>query len=300
MSLWAICLIVVSALLHAGWNLLSKSNKSSGTAFFLSSSAAASLILAPFVTWYLLQVGWTQLPLTFFWFLLFSGAAQVVYLIGLGHAYKHGDIGVIYPIARALPVLMVGVGTAIIGQVLPVQVWLGFVLITFGCLIVPLSSLRELSIKEYCSLGVIWALIAALGTTGYSILDKEALNLLNVSALEGVTSLDSAIFYLGVQFWVIFVVITAYVAVTRQWTEFSQAWQIRKPSAMAGLMMLTTYGLVLYAMTMTTNVSYVVALRQLSIVFGLVFGVAFLGEKLAMTRLLGTGMIFAGLVLTVL
>jgi uncharacterized membrane protein len=68
---------------------------------------------------------------------------------------------------------------------------------------------------------------------------------------------------------------------------------------MAGIMMATTYGLVLYAMTMTENVSYVVALRQLSIVFGMIFGVILLGERFALTRSLGTFLIFVGLVLTV-
>ena len=41
--------------------------------------------------------------------------AEIVYLIGLGAAYKQADIGVIYPMARALPVLMVGLGTVLIG-----------------------------------------------------------------------------------------------------------------------------------------------------------------------------------------
>ncbi|KLN66547.1 EamA family transporter [Vibrio sp. VPAP30] len=299
MSVWAICLVVVSAFLHAGWNLLSKSNKSSGTAFFLSSSAAASLVLAPYVIWYLSQVGVTNIPSTFWWMLLISGVAQFVYLIGLGHAYKHGDIGVIYPIARALPVLMVGAGTAILGYQLTTLVWGGFILITIGCLLVPLTSMRQLSVSDYMNTGVLWAVIAAVGTTGYSILDKEALHIVDVELSAIISNLQSAIFYLGIQFWTIFLVITIYVIGTRQWNEFSQAWSIKKTSAMAGIMMSTTYGLVLYAMTMTENVSYVVALRQLSIVFGMIFGVVFLRERLALTRSLGTGLIFAGLILSV-
>ncbi len=42
-----------------------------------------------------------------------SGIYQIVYLIGLGAAYKQADIGVIYQ-WRALPVLMVGLGTVLI------------------------------------------------------------------------------------------------------------------------------------------------------------------------------------------
>ncbi|KJY82799.1 multidrug transporter [Vibrio galatheae] len=298
MSLWAIALVVISAFLHAGWNLLSKSNKSSGTAFFLSSCAAASLVLAPYIIWYLSQVGLSQIPSVFWWVLLVSGVAQCVYLIGLGHAYQHGDIGVIYPIARALPVLMVGVGTAALGYQLSPQVWCGFILITFGCLLVPLSTLHQQQLAQYQNMGVFWAIVAAIGTTGYSILDKEALHIIAVLS-RIVSNLHSAIFYLGIQFWVIVVIIALYLVITRQWQQFSQAWSIRKPCAMAGIMMSTTYGLVLYAMTMTENVSYVVALRQLSIVFGLILGVLLLKERFALARFLGTGLIFSGLVLTV-
>lgn len=53
-------------------------------------------------------------------------------------------------------------------------------------------------------------------------------------------------------------------------------------------------------MTMTENVSYVVALRQLSIVFGMIFGIIWLSEKFLVTRLSGTMLILGGLVLTVL
>lgn len=300
MSLWAVCLVVVSAFLHAGWNLLGKNNQSSGTAFFLSSSAAASLLLAPYVIWYLNQVGISAIPTTFWWMLLVSGVAQFIYLIGLGYAYKHGDIGVIYPIARALPVLMVGIGTAILGYQLTTMVWAGFVLITLGCLLVPLTSLRQLNLSDYINIGVLWAVIAAVGTTGYSIIDKEALHIVDLELSGIISNLHSAIFYLGIQFWTIFIVISLFIIVTGQWHEFTTAWRIKKPSAMAGVMMSTTYGLVLYAMTMTENVSYVVALRQLSIVFGMIFGVVLLGERLALTRSLGTGLIFVGLILTVI
>lgn len=300
MSLLAICLVVVSALLHAGWNLLSKNNKSSGKAFFLSSSAAASLLLTPYVLWYLQDTGYTSLSLSFWWVLAISGVAQVIYLISLGFAYKHGDIGVIYPIARALPVLMVGVGTALLGYQLSATVWIGFGLITIGCLVLPLLSLKQLHISDYANVGVLWAVVAAAGTTGYSILDKEALTLL-AHELETVSSeVHSAIFYLALQFWLIFVLISVYLIANRQWGEFSAAWHIWKPSAMAGAMMATTYGLVLYAMTMTDNVSYVVALRQTSIVFGVILGVFLLKERFDLTRCVGTGLIFIGLVMTVI
>ncbi|MCG9595855.1 EamA family transporter [Vibrio sp. Isolate25] len=299
MSLWAITLVVISAFLHAGWNLLSKSNKASGPAFFLASSSAAAILLTPYVIWYLNQVDMTFFPTTFWLILIVSGIAQMIYLLGLGFAYKQADIGVIYPIARALPVLMVGLVTVVLGYELSINSWIGFTLITLGCLFVPLESFSQFNIRDYLNVGVLWALIAAFGTTGYSILDKEALLLLASTFQNVVSDRSSAIFYLGIQFWSIALCIALYLLIARRGDDFKQAWAIKKPSALAGTMMSTTYGLVLYAMTMTENVSYVVALRQLSIVFGMVFGIIWLSEKFLMTRLIGTTLILVGLVLTV-
>jgi uncharacterized membrane protein len=67
---------------------------------------------------------------------------------------------------------------------------------------------------------------------------------------------------------------------------------------MAGIMMASTYGLVLFAMTMTDNVSLVVALRQISIVFGLLMGVWLLAERWYLSRGVGVVLILCGLVLT--
>ncbi|GAL11813.1 metabolite transporter (DMT) superfamily [Vibrio astriarenae] len=62
--------------------------------------------------------------------------------------------------------------------------------------------------------------------------------------------------------------------------------------------MATTYGLVLFAMTMTDNVSLVVALRQISIIFGLLMGIYILNEQWYRTRVVGVSMIAIGLVLS--
>ncbi|MGB2147706.1 MAG: multidrug transporter, partial [Vibrio toranzoniae] len=54
----------------------------------------------------------------------------------------------------------------------------------------------------------------------------------------------------------------------------------------------------LFAMTMTENVSLVVALRQVSIIFGVVMGIYFLKEKWHVTRGVGVVFIIAGLVIS--
>ncbi|CDS98574.1 EamA family transporter [Vibrio coralliirubri] len=298
MEFSAIVIVIISALLHAGWNVLGKSNQGSGSSFFLASGFAAAAILTPYLIWYVYSVGFANITLLFWQLLLLSGICQIIYLIGLGIAYKQADIGVIYPMARALPVLMVGLGTVLIGYELSINQWLGFALITLGCLFVPLKQFSELRLKAYLNLGVLWALIAAIGTTGYSIIDKEALLLLEPLSTPSITNKHTAIFYLGIQFWAIVLPLSLWLFVSNQRIEFHNAWLLRKRATLAGIMMASTYGLVLFAMTMTENVSLVVALRQVSIIFGVVMGIYFLKEKWHATRGLGVSLIIAGLVIS--
>ena len=58
-----------------------------------------------------------------------------------------------------------------------------------------------------------------------------------------------------------------------------------------------TYGLVLISMGYVTDVSYVVAFRQLSIPIGLLFGIFFLREMAWAPKITAVSLLFAGVVL---
>lgn len=296
MTLFAFLLVLFSAFMHAGWNLIGKSNQSSGNAFFLASSFAPAFFLTPFIAWYFISADSLSLPLQFWMLVAFSGVCQAVYVLGLANAYKQADIGVIYPIARAIPVLMVGLGTWLLGEALLPHQWTGFGLLTLGCLLVPLTHFNQLKWASYKTLGVLWAVVAAVGTTGYSLIDKQAIDILNITAAEHHNAAISAVFYLAIQFWSMVLSLSLWTLLSRNYGAFHTAWQLKKQASVAGMMMGGTYALVLYAMSMTDNVSLVVALRQVSIVFGLVLGVIVLGEKWYVTRGVGVGLIVLGLI----
>jgi uncharacterized membrane protein len=67
-------------------------------------------------------------------------------------------------------------------------------------------------------------------------------------------------------------------------------------AATTGVGIFLTYGLVLAAMNYVTNVSYVAAFRQLSILIGAVLGMAILKEPPYVPKIMGTFLIFIGLV----
>ena len=66
---------------------------------------------------------------------------------------------------------------------------------------------------------------------------------------------------------------------------------------MTGVVILTTYGLVLASMAYVTNVSYVAAFRQLSIPIGAVLGFTLQQEPRYLPKLMGIGIVTVGLVL---
>ncbi|MGF1906312.1 EamA family transporter [Aliivibrio salmonicida] len=298
MTVIASILVIFSAFLHAGWNLIGKSNQGSGFAFFFTCSVAPAILLTPYLYWFFSQIELVSLS-SYFWLLLsVSGFFQVIYLYGLSLAYQTSDIGVVYPMARALPVLMVGVGTAVLGQSVSFEQWMGFGLITVGCLLTPITHLTQLRMKAYFNRSLLWAFVAAIGTTGYSIIDKTALHELNDNVGEIHSAVYIAIFYLGIQFWAIVLWLSVWFFVSGRRHEFSHAWRFKKKGTIAGVMMASTYGLVLFAMTMVDNVSYVVALRQVSIAFGLVMGIIFLHEKWYPIRGAGVAAVLLGLLIS--
>nr|WP_086938551.1 multidrug transporter [Thaumasiovibrio occultus] len=297
MTAFAIALVVISALLHAGWNLVGKSSSSAGMAFSLSVSVIASVVLAPYILWFLSTLGWHTLPMAFWGLVVASGACQMVYMAGLMFAYRHADIGVVYPIARGVPILLVGAGAFALGQATTGLQWLGFSAITLGCLLVPLKHFREFNLSAYANLGIVWAVVAALGTAGYSIIDNQALIVMGDVADPTYSVKQQVLFYIGIQFWAMALPGLIYFLLTGQIAKLKVAWQCRYKAGLTALMMASTYSLVLVAMTMTDNVSLVVALRQISIVFGLLLGHWFLKEPWFHTRSVGVAVILAGLIL---
>lgn len=107
MSVWAIVLVIISAFLHASWNILGKTNKASVQSFFFMSAFCMALLLSPYLIWFYVTADSQDFSAEFWGLLTLSGVLQVIYLLGLGFAYKKADIGLVYPMARALPVLMV-------------------------------------------------------------------------------------------------------------------------------------------------------------------------------------------------
>ena len=99
MDLFVFLAVLTAAAFHAGWNALLKLNVEPIVATSLV-AAASGAVAVPFAIF----VG---MPSVAAWpYVLASVAIHIVYYLALAQAYKLGDLGQVYPIARGSPPLM--------------------------------------------------------------------------------------------------------------------------------------------------------------------------------------------------
>ena len=172
----AIGLILVSACLHADWNLLSK-NADPTAAFYLIANAFGCLLLCPVLALY--HSALPALPVDV-WLILFSaGFFQAVYCTSLASAYRTGDLSIVYLLVRSSPVIVVTIAVFLLGrgeQISGLSI-AGIALIAAGGFLLPMRHMGDIRLKNYLNKSS----IAACGTAGYSIVDDQALRLLRES-----------------------------------------------------------------------------------------------------------------------
>ena len=281
-----------------GWNLVCKWEHPS-SAFFLLVNIFGTLCLIPALI--LFGSAIPTFP-TSVWLLLgATGIFQTIYMLGLANAYQRGDLSILYPIARSSPIFVVIIVMLFFDRAdqISTQCILGIVLVVVGMFVLPMKCLSDFHIGNYLHSSVLFALMAAFATAGYSIIDDEALRFLRDSPALPIAGWQATILYsffeglitclwLGV--WVLFQ--------KRGRILMREILKTRVPRALlAGAGMATGYTLVLISLAFVSNVSYVVTFRQISIPLGTVFGILLLKEPGYAPKYLGVAIIFTGLVL---
>lgn len=298
MTLTAFILIFISVFLHAGWNFLSKKGNPSG-AFYLTMAIVASI--ATMVFFFISDIPLGDLPLKFWGLLGCSLCFEMLYSLGLAYGYRKADISLIYPLGRATPVLLVAFVTMIfgLGKTPTALALCGMAVISLGCILLPLKSFHEFSLKSYCTKALLWVLVIAVGTSGYTIVDSQAGKILqNFTQDSGFVRSMLYLFFIEIGQ---VVTLSAYVAAV-PWERRELVKVLKEPlyPAVSGVFSAVAYGLVLVAMGYVSNVSYVQAFRQLSLPLGVFAGIVFLKESPAKPKLVGVAMIVTGLIMTVL
>ena len=107
MRIEAFILVFISVFMHAAWNFMSKKDSPS-SAFYLLAAAAGGVVWTGAL--FFCQVDITALPWKFWMFFLISNCFEVLYFLALSNGYKKGDISLVYPLGRALPVILIAFG----------------------------------------------------------------------------------------------------------------------------------------------------------------------------------------------
>ena len=277
--------------MHAGWNLLARRQREGESAFFermLLVSLAVGLvpmIVSESMSRSLTPRAWACVAA--------AGGCCGVYYLSLARAYAASDFTVVYPVARALPVLLLAVSDVVLGRPPSPVGWLGMALVTGGCLLTPLRSFRDFNARRYVNSGSVWILLTAMATVGYTLFDK--------AAAEDVRSGPAtAARYCYAFFFVscgTYLVLRRVVGPRRRPAGRDVGWRL---PAVAAVCNFGAYWLVLWVYQMAEKVSYVVAFRQFSIVIGVVIAFVVFREAGRAVRLTGTGLILAGLLLIAL
>lgn len=273
---WPVALaVLIGALLHASWNALVKSSadKEMDTALI---HLIGSVLTIPMVLW----VGWP--PQSAWPYLGASITIHIGYYVALTGAYRHGELGLTYPLMRGVAPLLVALSASVtLGEQLSPMAWLGVLGISLGVLVLGLSRHAFDAPKA-----VAYALANAVIIAIYTVVDGQGVRAAG-------TTFNSTLQYVAALFmldgWPFALMIWARrgAALPRY---ARQRWPLASVGALASL---GSYGIALWAMT-RAPVAMVAALREVSVLFAVVIGALVLGEALTRRRIVGALVIIGG------
>jgi drug/metabolite transporter (DMT)-like permease len=279
MPVLAVVLLLISASLHAVWNLLLKSSQEKYTAM-----GWQVIISGVFAFFLLLFTGFP--PRSMWLFALLSMGLEAVYFILLSNAYSDHDFSLVYPIARGTaPAFLMLWSVLFLDEQLTVGGVLGVSLIVLGMVIIGATSLIQNRGSKLHVKGVVVALAVALIISLYTLIDGTAVK--NGPPLP----------YALTMFMFVPIFTTAYNVRRFGWQQFAAAWRgPRIPLILAAVLGVVAYLLALIAYSFAP-LSYSGAIREVSVVIGAFFGWRFLEEKMGGTRVLGSATIFVGILI---
>ena len=279
--------VLFGALLHASWNALVKSStdKTLDTALI---HLLGSVVTLPLV----LLWGW---PKPEAWpFIAASVTIHIAYYLLLTGAYKHGDLGLTYPLMRGTAPLLVALSSvAALGEYLSLAGWLGVLAMSAGVLLLGLPGRLVLANGDHDAAGhqlrnkaIRFALANAVIIAIYTVIDAK-----------GARASGNALQYIVTLFlldgWPFaFIVLWQRGKAAQPYIRAyaKKRWPVALGGAVASL---GSYGIALWAMT-KAPVATVAALRETSVLFAALLGAWLLKEKFTQRRVLGTLTIVAG------
>jgi len=268
MAQMASAMILVSGAAHAVVNAVLKSGKDKMSSRALIDGFSALLILPSLI--------FLPLPHGAWGWLAWSFATHLVYLICLIKAFELADMSAAYPVMRGTAPVLASLGAVLLlREPLTPVVVAGIAMVSAGTLLIALRHRAD-------ERSLLWALATGASIATYTVMDAA-----------GVRAAPSAFSYIAWVFLSLGGGIAALFAIWRGPAFLLAARAEWKAGLAAGALSIVTYGLALWAYRLG-DLARLSALRETSILFGLLIAVFFLKEPVTRTRAAGAVTIALG------
>ena len=282
----AFALILLGALIHAGWNIVAK--KAQGDArFTFFSGIIMAVFWAPLALWF----GWNVVPgwgLTEWLFVGASGFVHWVYFVCLLTGYRKSDLTVVYPLVRGSgPLLSSLVAVVVFGEQISALGIMGIGGVVVGVFLIAggpglFKAAHDPARRQRVLSGVFWGLLTGVLIAAYTVLDAYAVKVIAMSPIL-------------FDYWCnILRLPYAVLPVLRDRPEAWRLWKLQWRYAMVvAVFSPVAYVCVLYAVRLAP-VSHVAPAREVSMLFAALIGGHLLGEGDRLLRIVGAVAIALG------
>lgn len=278
MPLAGLGLLLIAAILHAGWNFFVKQAQEKQV-FTWWGLVIGSICFAPLL--FLSH----PFPLRIWPYVISSALVEGAYYIILTRAYAYGDFSLVYPLARGTAPAFLLIWTMLfLGERPRPAGFIGLALLVLGLMLVGGKtwwSLRKTTMLSTSAM--ILALSVACCISVYSVIDGAAVHL--------VDPLPYTVLVIGLS-----TIFITPVILVRYGRHVAMAeWHANWPRLiLVGILMLLSYMLVLQTYAIA-HVSYAGAIREVSVVIAALLGWRLLGEDFGRLRVIGACVIFIGI-----
>lgn len=273
-------LVLFAALLHASWNAVLKSDtdRQTGMALVCLSGTGFGLVVLPFTS---ALDGMT--PEAWGW-LVTSVVVHCGYYACLLQAYRFGDLGQVYPIARGTgPLVVALVSGLLFAEPLSAREMAGAAIVSCGIFSLAFVQGSGTISERRHALG--FALLTGLTIAAYLVADGR-----------GVRAAHDPFAYIA---WLNILEgpwVAIYVFARRGTGFLSAARRGWMRGTAGGIIAALGYGIAIWAFT-KGGAAHVASLRETSVIFATLLGAFLLKENLGWRRLLAAVMVAGGLVL---
>ncbi|MCR8724168.1 EamA family transporter [Frigidibacter sp. ROC022] len=273
MTAYALGIVLFSALLHAGWNAMLKSETDragvlGAVSLFHAFAGVVLILMSPIPA----PESWPSIAV--------STIVHYGYYLLLFRAYRFGDLSQVYPISRGLaPAIVAFSAWLLIGETLAPLAMAGLVAIVTGIFLLALQR---------------GAAAAPRSTVGFAVLLGLCIGTYSTADGIGIRLSGTATGYMG---WLFLfeAPVPLYIALHRRRNRGHFAPRTLIMGFLGGAAAVTAYGLVLYVKTIAP-LGAVSAVRESSVIIAALIGVIAFGERPWKGRILAAVIVAGGVI----